>query len=170
MELQDAILGRRSIREYEDRAIEPELLTHLLRMAIYAPNGGNIQCWRFGVITERKMIRLIEGVSPGLPRQAAAIIAICSDISETEAHGIDTFCCTIDTAMAGENIQLAAYEAGLGSCTVISFNRTAVTALLELPAEIKLEYLITLGYPVKEASCPPRKPPEEVTFYNRWER
>ena len=66
MELQDAIFGRRSISKYADKPIGSDVLNRLLEMAIYAPTGGNIQCRRFGVITESKLLRLIESVGPSL--------------------------------------------------------------------------------------------------------
>lgn len=45
------IRGRRSIRRYEERSIDPALLTDLLEAARWAPSAHNRQPWRFCVVT-----------------------------------------------------------------------------------------------------------------------
>ena len=45
------IQGRRSIRRYQDRPLEKELLEKLLAAATWAPSAHNRQPWRFCVVT-----------------------------------------------------------------------------------------------------------------------
>ncbi len=45
------VQGRRSIRRYQDRPIEPALLEKMLTAAIWAPSAHNRQPWRFCVVT-----------------------------------------------------------------------------------------------------------------------
>jgi len=55
------------------------------------------------------------------------------------------------TAMAGQNLLLAAHEAGLGACWMCAplFCPDVVGATLELPDDWQPQALITLGYPAE---------------------
>lgn len=59
---------------------------------------------------------------------------------------------TQSTAMAGQNLLLAAYAAGLGACWMCAplFCPDVVKAVLELPSDWEPQALITLGYPAQE--------------------
>jgi nitroreductase len=51
-------------------------------------------------------------------------------------------------ALASENISLAAWEEGIGSCLVGAFNKGKIVELLGVPEEShELALLIALGYP-----------------------
>ena len=54
MEALEAILTRRSIREYATQSMHPELIMELLAAAMQAPSAGNQQAGHFILITERK--------------------------------------------------------------------------------------------------------------------
>ncbi|WP_448536246.1 nitroreductase family protein, partial [Pseudothermotoga sp.] len=41
------IYSRRSVRKYQQREVEDELVTELLRAAMHAPSAGNAQPWHF---------------------------------------------------------------------------------------------------------------------------
>ena len=66
----DAINNRRSIRKYLDKPVEFEKLTVILDAASKAPSAGNLQDWKFILVTDRNMIKQVAGYS----------IAISSDI------------------------------------------------------------------------------------------
>jgi nitroreductase len=167
-EFEQIILGRRSIRKYRESPISDEIVRHILKMATYAPTASNIQPWIFGVISDSNIIKVLEAFSPGMPRGAGTVIAVCSDQRLAESKGGNRNLCTIDCAMAGENLLLAACEQGIGSCVVCSFNRPSVSALLQLPDYVYLEYLITLGYSMQTAKTPPRKPVASICFMDKW--
>lgn len=167
-EFEKVIFGRRSIRRYSDQPIPLELIQQILNVAIYAPTASNIQPWIFGIIVDPSTIKMVEGFSPGMPRHSKAVIAVCSDQKLASSQGGNPNLCTLDCAMAGENLQLAAYHYGVGSCVCCSFNRQAVSAILKLPTHIYLEFIVTLGYAGKESKTPTRKPVEQVSFINEW--
>jgi nitroreductase len=58
-ELAKLIKDRRSIRVWEDRAVDEDLLLQAIEIATYAPNGGNQQNWRFYLIEDRGIIKAI---------------------------------------------------------------------------------------------------------------
>ena len=54
----DEIFKRISVRKYEDRAVEPEKITQIIRAAMAAPSAGNQQPWEFYVVTDREKIKV----------------------------------------------------------------------------------------------------------------
>ncbi len=60
MELDEAIMGRRSIREYVDKAVPIELVRQVLGAGTWAPSARNRQMWRFTVLTGDAKKRLTD--------------------------------------------------------------------------------------------------------------
>jgi nitroreductase len=58
-ELADLMKSRRSIRSWQEKPVDVDLLLKAVEMATYAPNGGNQQNWRFYVILKPEIIRSI---------------------------------------------------------------------------------------------------------------
>ena len=56
MEVQEALLNRRSIRKYKDQKISKENLDKILKAAMYAPSAMNLQAWRFIVIDDKEIL------------------------------------------------------------------------------------------------------------------
>jgi nitroreductase len=59
VELADLIKSRRSIRNWQNKPVDADLLLQAIELATYAPNGGNQQNWRFYVILKPETIRAI---------------------------------------------------------------------------------------------------------------
>lgn len=57
MELSEAIKVRRSVRHFEERAVEEEKIRSVLESAVWAPSGGNQQNWRFLVVRDKAKLR-----------------------------------------------------------------------------------------------------------------
>lgn len=170
-----AIYERRSIRSFKKGKVGDELIVKVLDAARWAPSGGNIQPWRFIVVKDEKMVRLIKMFSPGLFGEPPVVIVVCSDKREAYRKGGEIgrdYLSIVDCAMATQNILLAAYALGLGTCVVKSFNSQAVKKILKLPDHVEPELLVTLGYPLETPKPPPRKPLNEIVYLNyygeRW--
>lgn len=160
MELWEAIKGRRSVRSFLDRPVARETIERLLEAAIWAPSGGNAQTWRFVVLTNPAEIKRIKIVGPGLLGNPTAVIAICQDLVQARVKGGnlgETFLAPIDAAMATQNLLLAAYAEGLGTCTIASFHRRGVRRLLRLAEGIEPILLVSLGYPAQLPIAPARR-------------
>lgn len=73
---------------------------------------------------------------------------------------------TQSTAMAGQNLLLAAHAVGLGACWMCAplFCPDVVQAVLELPSDWEPQALITLGYPAQERERT-REPLETRTLW-----
>lgn len=167
MELFEAIRGRRSIRSFSDQPVKKKVLQKLIEAGIWAPNGGNRQTWRFVVVTGKTLLKKIKMVSPGLLGDPPAVIAICQDIEEAMRKGGRSGAESVslmDTAMSSQNIMLAAYALGLGTCPIASFHTKAAQRVLRLPEHIVPQLLVSVGYPEKTPN-PPRRRTEGICFF-----
>ena len=113
MDAMDAILGRRSIRGYTTRKIDPPLIEKLLRAAMAAPSAGNQQPWRFVVIDDRAVLDAIPKLHPyaEMLKAAPLAIAVCGQV-EGLKHA-DYW--VQDCAAATQNLLVAAHALGLGA-------------------------------------------------------
>lgn len=168
METWESLKNRRSIRAFTPDPVPEEMLKRLiLEAAIWAPTAGNAQTWRFIVVTDPKLLGKIKMVGPGILGNPPAVIVICQDLDEATKKGdriAKDVLTWMDTAMAAENIMLAAHAEGLGTCAVLSFNETATQTLLQLPLNIVPQLLISIGIPKAPAKAPGRK--LEVVWFN----
>lgn len=170
--LADVITTRRSVRQFTEAEADVDRLASLVKLGTWAPSGGNAQTWRFVIVTDETVIRSIHAVSPGISVPPPAIIAICQDRKRAEEKGGVVGrdrCAPMDSAMAAQTIMLAAHAEGLGTCAVLSFHAGAVCRILNLPAEIVPELLITVGHPAK-VPPPPLRASDGIIHLNRWGR
>lgn len=170
MDVWEAIQGRRSIRSFKSDPVPEDLLRKLiLEAGIWAPTGGNAQTWRFVVVTDPILVRKIRMVAPGILGNPPVVIVICQDLDEAERKGnrLGRDVLTLmDTALAAQNIMLAAYEQGLGTCAIASFHAGAVQQLVALPPSIVPQLLISLGYPHIKTRAPKRN--TKVVWLNEY--
>jgi nitroreductase len=82
-ELSNIIRERHSIRHYDpDFKISDDEIKEIIREAVYAPSGNNLQTWRFLVITDQKLKEKIFTVSNDQHQvlEASALIIILGDL------------------------------------------------------------------------------------------
>jgi nitroreductase len=159
MDVWQAILDRRSVRSYLPDPVPEDVLRRLVEAGLWAPTGGNAQTWRFVVVTEAVRLNRIKMVSPGLLGNPPAVIAICQNVTESERKGAKLgkeVMTWMDTAMAAQNVMLAAHAEGLGTCPICSFHSEAVGKLLHLPDHIQPQMLISVGVPAHSPKPPKR--------------
>jgi len=163
-------MERRSVRLFTAQEIPRSELEQVLEAGIWAPCAGNLQEWVFVCVTRPEMIGKMKVVSPGVFWKPQAIIVACVDTTKAgEAFGARNAerWSIFDCAMAAQNMMLRAYDLGIGSCAIGSFNALAVRELLELPQNVRAELLLLLGRYDQLPPPPPRK--TEVIHWERFE-
>ncbi|MFX0206602.1 MAG: nitroreductase family protein [Candidatus Hodarchaeota archaeon] len=170
MDVLEAIKSRRSIRKYKYNEIDHEIIVKLLEAAQWAPSGGNKQPWQFIIVSDKPKIKMLKMASPGFyGDEAALVFVICLD--KERAEGID-YGVNMDLGMAAQNVMLAAYALGLGSCAIASFTPRAVKNILNVPDTLELKLLISIGYPAQIPKTTRRRPLNELVYVNgyptRW--
>jgi len=171
MDVFEAIRGRRSVRKFKLKTVEKELIEKLLTAACWAPSGGNIQPWKFIVVQDQNVLEMVRKISPGYFGETPLAILVCSD--KAKAHKVGgtmgrDYLSISDCAMATENLALAAYASGLGTCIVKSFSHAAMKEILSIPEGIEPELLVVVGYPETIPAPPRRIPLKENTYLNKF--
>ncbi len=171
MDIYEAIYNRRSIRSFDKVAdVSDEMVKKLLDAACQAPSAGNIQPWRFLVIRDRSLKeKLVEAAfGQRFIADAPVVIVVSADLrAMSSSYGTrgTTVYALQDTAAAIENLLLAAWAEGLGTCWVGAFDERRVSVALELVPHHRPLAIIPLGYPDMVPSKPLRRKVFEVTDF-----
>ncbi len=177
--MSDIYSERRSIRRFLDQPIEEEKLTAICTAARMAPSWGNRQCCELVLVrqpeTRERLSALLSAKNPAIlaTRDAPVVIAVCGvpkrsgfykEVQVTRYGHWFLF----DLGLVSANICLKAWELGLGSVIVGSFDHQAAEQLLAVPAGCELVALIPLGYPAHHPSAPPRRELAEFVHLERF--
>ncbi len=134
MDVLSAIQGRRSIRKYSHKSVEDEKLLKVLEAARLSPSAKNRQEWKFVVVQDPKIRERLTNEAIGQPFVGEApIILVCCG-TETESImkcGQPRY--TVDLSIATAYMILTAYEQGLGTCWLGSFDENKVKQILDIP-------------------------------------
>jgi len=170
MTILDIIKARFSVRRYSPTPPGEQELRTVLEAARFSQSAKNRQDWRFIVVrnaeTRRKLAEAAKGQS--YVAEAPVVIVCCGvDIDYVMTCGQPSY--PIDVAIAMENMALAAWELGLGSCWIGAFYEDTVKTLLGIPREnIRVVGMLTLGRPEAIAPAKNRLPLEKIVRYERW--
>ena len=162
MDILDAIRNRRSIRRYKPDPVPLDLMEKIIDAGRWAPTGANRQHWKYIAVTDPKVMKTVKRVSPMMWGEAPAAVFVCLDLTrsrmreEARTGGAAGF--------PSQNIMLAAYALGLGTCAIGGFNRRAAREILDIPDDMDPLLLITVGYPDEEPEAKPRRLMSEVAF------
>jgi nitroreductase len=152
---------RRSIRQFEQRAVEAEKIDALVEAALRAPSSRGFNPWRFVVVTDKRLLaELSKAKEHGSSFLAGAPLAIvvCADPAVSDVWVEDTSIATIF-------LHLAAASMGLGSCWVQVRKRKHngettsedyVRQILGIPQNLAVESMVGIGYPA-EKKAPHKK-------------
>jgi nitroreductase len=162
MDVIEAIKTRRSVRKYLRKEIPNDILMDIMDCARLAPSARNRQLWHFVVITDDKIkARLTEITKYGkFIKDAYAVVAVFYD--KTSSGMFE------DSCAATENIILAAWHYGIGTCWIGSYKRDhaeETKKILNCPDTHELINLVALGYP-DETPVREKKRLEEVVSFN----
>jgi len=173
METQEAINARRSIRRYIDRPVEFEKITTILNAAIKAPSAGNLQGWRYILVTDRKLIKEVAGYSieQYWIQNAPILIIVCAIPEKHEMYyGLrgKRLYNIQDCAASIENILLSATDLGLGSCWIGAFEEEKLRTLFSIPISVRPQAIVTLGYADEIPKDRQLTPIENNVYFNRY--
>jgi nitroreductase len=134
MNLNDAIFGRRAVREFTTEPVQQPLLRQLIDAAVQAPSAVNQQPWRFTVVRDRQLLKRISDESKAyMLRTSPVALAshhfqhILIDPKFDIFYGApvlivisaaESSWAVEDCALAAQNLMLAAHAMGLGTCWI----------------------------------------------------
>jgi len=158
---------RRSTRAYRPEPLQEAVIQQILEAGRFAPSGMNKQLNHFYVITDPNYLadltalvsRKMENYRDKDFRYGAPVLVLVTNQKESTT-------CVQDASCAMENMMLAAFSLGVGSCWINRalelFDRPEGKELLArwgLPATLRGVGNCILGYPEGDVPTPkPRKP------------
>ena len=159
---------RRSIRKYKPIPVEKDKLELIVKCGLNAPSGMNKQPWEVRVVDSQDYIdgltEIFKKENPKMAedpnfknmfRNAPALIFVASP---KDGSG------QLDCGLLGENMMLAAWSLGLGSCCQggpIAFMKNSEAAKpyvekLQISDDYQLLYVIGIGYADESPEAKPR--------------
>jgi len=169
MDVIDAVVQRYSVRSYQDTEVEEEKINSVLEAARLSPSASNRQEWRFVVVRDSATRQHLSDAASGqkFVAEAPVVVACCA---ETDGHvmGCGHQCYPIDVAIAIEHMVLRGVELGLGSCWIGAFDQEKVKEILDIPDDVKVVELLTLGYAADSPKEKNRLPLEDIVKYEKW--
>jgi nitroreductase len=167
MDLLEAIRSRRSVRAFKRKKVLNEYVERLIDAARWAPSAGNIQPWEFVIIRKLETKKALAEAALGQTfiEEASVVIVVCADeVSSFQRYGIrgKALYCIQDTAAATQNIHLAAYSLGLGTCWVGAFEEDEARRILRIPVGVRPVSIIPIGYPAENPRIRMRRPVNQI--------
>jgi len=166
------IRALRVVRSYAPTPLTEDEVRALADVARKAGSSKNTQRWDFITVRDRESLRRLGGTTiyaKHLPSAGAAIALIIDRPDPDYPRSV-----LWDLGRAAQNIMLAAWAMGIGSCPITVQDFALAANVLGLPANKECQYIIALGWPADpdDLTRPPRaggrKPYDEVVHEERW--
>ena len=168
-----AIRTKRMVRTFEARPLEAEHLTRILDAGRHAASSKNQQRWDFVVVEDRSRLEALAKCGPYADHIAGAAAAIALVTPNVGRSG-GSLSVIWDVGMAAENMMLAAWELGIGSCPATVYDQAIAREVLRFPEDGFCGWILSFGYPADpgDMSRPPRaggrKSLDEVVHRETW--
>ena len=172
----ECIKTRRSIRKFEDRAVEAEVIAEIVNLAAYAPSWKNSQTARYTLVLDKALKDRLANecmmgfeYNVGTANGAPAMIVVTTvnnrsgyerDGSATTSKG--THWQSFDAGIATQTFCLAAHEAGLATVIMGIFDEEKVKEVVGVPEGQSVSALVAIGYASDEPQAPKRKSAEDL--------
>ena len=182
MDYSELLAKRRSIRDFEDKAVPMDLIEEILQESCLAPSSGNGQPWKFIIINKKDLIKRLSDESkenylsfmekhPDAPVKqyepilsnkefnvfynAPCLIYIIGSKKVQSLH--------VDCALFSSYLMFSACARGLGTCWVqlgAAIRKPEALQEIGMPDDHRIIAPIILGYPKSVPALPERKKPE----------
>ncbi len=183
MELQEAIVTRRSIRRFTEEVVTDEELRQIFEAVRWSPSWGNTQVWEFVVVREKELIqkvtatyRMDKGTNPATKCSlaASALVVVCAKTGVSGCYGGSestkfTNWFMFGLGIATQTLCLKAHEMGLGTVVVGLLDHDACKEVVALSEGYEVVAIIPIGRPAVEPKAgPPRKAVTDMVHLDRF--
>jgi nitroreductase len=171
LETWDAICARRNVRQYRPEPVSEADLNRIAEAGWRAPSAKNRQPWDFVIVTDRAQLQELSTVWVGAGHiaSAAAAIAFVVPIPPDERRKVTD---QYDVGQATMAMMIAATDLGIGTGHSSVGDQDKARAILGVPDDRLVAYMLGIGYPADRSLSPIRKPNrrpfDEVVHYGRW--
>jgi nitroreductase len=191
--LLDLLKSRFSCRDFSAKPISKEIISYMLECGRLSASGGNEQPWKFGIVTDTKIIEDIsEAASINYCQKwiakAPLVIVLCTQQFDYPIAdiGLNRFPSMLErmklidkdlltvigmeehqTKIPGEHMVIAALEHGIYSTWISSIDCEKVGELIGVKGYL-VTNVIAFGYPVHSKEPTPKKELSAITFTNHF--
>ncbi|MBI9075371.1 MAG: nitroreductase family protein [Desulfatibacillum sp.] len=173
-EMLNLIKERRSVRRYQDKAVEDALLNQVLESVQWSPSWANTQVWEVVVVKNPEAKeKLAATLAKGNPAskamiEAPIVLVMCGKTNSSgfyknvvsTKHGDWLL---FDLGIATQSLCLTARSLGLGTVVVGLFDHEQAAQVVNMPEGMELVAMVPMGYIAKDSSAPKRKEIKDFT-------
>ena len=171
MDTWDAIRARRNVRSYRPDPVPDNDLQRIAEAGWRSPSASNRQPWDFVSVTDPDRLQQLSTVWQGARHiaSAAAAIALVAPVPPDERRKLlDQY----DLGQATMAMMIEATDLGIGTGHSAVGEQDKARAILGVPDDHIVAYLLGLGYPADRPltpiSKPDRRPFDEVVHRGHW--
>jgi nitroreductase len=161
----EKVLNRRSIRRFKNEPVSEEVINSILEAGRRAPSATNQQPWHFVVArnyTEKEACTY--GGFNSFATEAPFVVVGLYKKSEVIIEKLSL----MDVTIALQNMVVAAWVQGVGSCWMGAFDEGKLKDTLNLPADSAIVGAVAFGIPDENSDQPAKKPLSETVHFDKW--
>ncbi len=133
------ITGKREIRTFADRPLDVEILRRILDAGRRSGSSRNRQPWHFVVVRDRQRRTALSRCGR-FAQHLAGAAAVVVILTEDARHAFDAGRCA-------QNMMLAAWALGVGSCPATLHQAERAREVLGAPPTMTVAIALSFGYP-----------------------
>ena len=164
MDTMEAIMERRSIRQYKADPIPRDDLLQILEAGRQAPSAANRQPWHFIVVedpAQRRRVAAVCGNQTWMAEAPCILIAVGRPDVNAKWY-------RVDVAIALQTMVLAARSLGYGTCWIGAFEPDELKEVCGVPENLDIVACTPLGVPAVVPAPRNRKPWAELFSFDSY--
>src|SRR5829696_1621387 len=172
MDVWSAIRTKRMVRRFRDAPLAPDHLERIVDAGRHAASSKNQQRWDFVAVEDRERLGALSAVGPYAGHVAGAAAAIALLTPDPTVPGA-SLSLVWDLGLAAENMMLAAWELGIGSCPATVYDQAIAREVIRHPEDHWCGYVLSFGFAADpdDLTRPPRpggrRPLDEIVHRER---
>jgi nitroreductase len=164
MDAFECIATKLEVREFSTQEVPSEIRSKILEAARLTGTGMNTQHWRFIMVEKKDNLKKLAEDSTSGGWVAGANFAVI--VLTNPQYGFHL----IDTGRVLQNMQLTAWNQGVGSGLFTGIREEKLRRDFAVPKELSPSVIIGFGYPARELTGKRknRQPIHELVYYERY--
>ena len=143
---------RYSVRKFTDKHLEKEVIDKIIKAAHVAPTGCNYQPQRILVLNTDESMEKLKNCTRSHFNCPTAML-VCYNKNESWVRRYDgALSAPVDAAIVTTHMMFMAYELGVGTTWVMSFDPVKMREEFNIPDEFIPLALLVMGYPAPDAT------------------
>ncbi|MGD0688486.1 MAG: nitroreductase family protein [Candidatus Bathyarchaeia archaeon] len=165
MDAYECVATKLEVREFEPRNVPADVKLKVLEAARLTGSGMNNQHWRFILVQGRDNLKRLaeDSTTGGWVAQANFAVIVLTN----PKFGFHM----LDAGRAAQDMQIAAWNSGVGSCLFTGLNLETLRKDFGIPNDLSPSVVVGFGYPAKKLTGKRknRKPLSELASLSNYD-